>query len=143
MLSVLLCDEKPLFRNRYEDDSMAVKIRLRRTGKRNAPAHRIVVADSRSPRDGRFIESIGVYDPRRKFEQIDVERVDYWVGNGAQVSETVAAIVKRARAGIVRDGVRTTPDRKAEIPAVAPEEAPPEAEEEEAAEDDEAEADDE
>ncbi len=79
---------------------MAVRIRLRRTGKRNAGSHRIVVADGRSPRDGRFIENIGVYDPRQKFEQIDLERVDYWVKCGAQPSETVAAIVKRARAGV-------------------------------------------
>jgi small subunit ribosomal protein S16 len=78
---------------------MSVKIRLRRTGKRNAPCHRIVVADSRSPRDGRFIEAIGVYDPRRKQEKIDLERVDYWCGQGAQMSETVAAIAKRARSG--------------------------------------------
>lgn len=76
---------------------MAVRIRLRRTGKRNAPAHRIVVADSRSPRDGRFIEIIGTYDPRNKIEKVDVERADYWVSNGAQVSETVGAIIHRAK----------------------------------------------
>lgn len=79
---------------------MAVKIRLRRTGKTNAGSHRIVVADSRSPRDGRFIENIGVYDPRHKFEDIDVERAEYWISQGAQPSETVAAIIKRARAGV-------------------------------------------
>ncbi|MGI5925095.1 MAG: 30S ribosomal protein S16 [Lentisphaerae bacterium] len=77
---------------------MSVKIRLRRTGKRNAACHRIVVADSRSPRDGRFIEIIGVYDPRHEFERIDLERVDYWIPRGAQPSETVSAIIKRARA---------------------------------------------
>lgn len=79
---------------------MAVRIRLRRTGKRNAPSHRIVVADGRSPRDGRFIETIGVYDPRKKAEQVDLERVDYWVSHGAQPSETVSAIIKRVRAGV-------------------------------------------
>ncbi len=79
---------------------MAVKIRLRRTGKKNAPAHRIVVADSRTPRDGRFIENLGFYDPRAKLEQIDLERVDYWLSQGAQPSETVEGIVKRARAGV-------------------------------------------
>ena len=78
---------------------MAVKIRLRRTGKRNAPCHRIVVADGRSPRDGRFIECIGTYDPRGKDEKIDLERADYWVSQGAQPSETVQAIMNRARAG--------------------------------------------
>jgi small subunit ribosomal protein S16 len=59
-----------------------------------------VVADSRSPRDGRFIEIIGVYDPRHKYEHIDLERVDYWLPRGAQPSETVGAIIKRAKAGI-------------------------------------------
>jgi len=78
---------------------MAVKIRLRRTGKRNAPCHRIVVADGRSPRDGRFIECIGTYDPRAKAEKIDLERADHWVSQGAQPSETVQAIMNRARAG--------------------------------------------
>lgn len=79
---------------------MAVRIRLRQTGKRNQHSHRIVVADGRSPRDGRFIECIGTYDPRRKLETIDLERVDYWLPQGAQPSETVDAIIKRARAGI-------------------------------------------
>lgn len=79
---------------------MAVRIRLRRTGKRNAACHRIVVADSRSPRDGRFIEILGMYDPRGKSETVDLERADYWLSQGAQPSETVEAIIKRARAGI-------------------------------------------
>ncbi|MFA6930030.1 MAG: 30S ribosomal protein S16 [Lentisphaeria bacterium] len=78
---------------------MSVKIRLRRTGKLNAACHRIVVADSRSPRDGRFIENIGFYDPRHKMEKIDLERVDYWIPRGAQPSETVTAIINRARTG--------------------------------------------
>lgn len=78
---------------------MAVKIRLRRTGKRNAPCHRIVVADGRKPRDGRFIECIGTYDPRAKEEKIDLERADHWVSQGAQPSETVQAIMRRARDG--------------------------------------------
>ncbi|MBQ7651582.1 MAG: 30S ribosomal protein S16, partial [Victivallales bacterium] len=66
---------------------MSVKIRLRRTGKINAACHRIVVADSRSPRDGRFIEIIGYSDPRHNDEKIDLERADYWVRVGAQPSE--------------------------------------------------------
>ncbi len=78
---------------------MSVKIRLRRTGKINQPAHRIVVTDIRSPRDGRFIECIGFYDPRHETEQVDVARVDYWLSKGAKASDTVAAIVKRAREG--------------------------------------------
>ena len=76
---------------------MSVKIRLRRTGKRNQACHRIVVADSRSPRDGRFIEIIGLYDPRHESEKIDLARAEYCIGRGAQPSETVAAIIKRAK----------------------------------------------
>jgi small subunit ribosomal protein S16 len=103
--------------------SMAVRIRLRRTGKRNAASHRIVVADSRSPRDGRFIETIGVYDPRHKYENIDLERVDYWLPRGAQPSETVAAIIRRAKAGIP---MRPKDEKPAAQPEpVASDEAPP------------------
>lgn len=87
---------------------MSVKIRLRRMGKRNEPCHRIVVTDSRSPRDGRFIEAVGAYDARRKWEQLDLERVEYWMGNGAKPSETVATIIKRARAGMLRQGTTST-----------------------------------
>lgn len=78
---------------------MSVVIRLRRTGKRNAACHRIVVTDSRSPRDGNFIENIGFYDPRHKFEKIDLSRVDHWIPRGAQPSDTVSDIIRRARAG--------------------------------------------
>ncbi|MBP1582851.1 MAG: 30S ribosomal protein S16 [Victivallales bacterium] len=92
---------------------MSVKIRLRRTGKRNAACHRIVVADSRSPRDGRFIEIIGVYDPRHEFERIDLERADYWISHGAQPSETVASIIKRAKEG----GAKPAPAAPAAAPA--------------------------
>jgi small subunit ribosomal protein S16 len=78
---------------------MAVRIRLKRTGARNAPAFRIVVADSRSPRDGRFIEEIGSYLPRRKGDNftLDLERAEYWVKNGAQPSDTVASFLREAR----------------------------------------------
>jgi small subunit ribosomal protein S16 len=105
---------------------MAVKIRLRRSGKVNEPCHRIVVADGRSPRDGRFIENIGMYDPRHKTERVDLERADYWLGCGAQASETVAAIIKRARAGVqmsVKPIVKTAPQPAAET-APAPTEVP-------------------
>ena len=102
---------------------MAVRIRLRRTGKRNQPCHRIVVTDARSPRDGRFIENIGTYDPRGKVERIDLERVDHWVARGAQPSETVAAIIKRARAGIPMGS--GTKDVSSPPPAPAEEPAPP------------------
>ncbi len=69
-------------------------------GKRNAPAHRIVVTDGRCPRDGRFIEILGHYDPRNKDEAVNLERADYWISQGAQASETVAGILKRAKSGV-------------------------------------------
>ena len=77
---------------------MAVKIRLKRVGAKNAPAYRIVVADSRSPRDGKFIEEIGSYAPLKKGDnfKIDLERAKYWVSKGAQSSETVASFIKKA-----------------------------------------------
>jgi small subunit ribosomal protein S16 len=77
---------------------MAVRIRLKRIGAKNAPAYRIVVADSRSPRDGRFIEELGSYDPKKKADpfKLDVERARYWISKGAQPSETVASFIKRA-----------------------------------------------
>ncbi len=99
---------------------MSVRIRLRRVGKRNAPAHRIVVVDQRAPRDGKFIENLGTYNPRAKSESVDLERVNYWVSHGAQLSETVAAIVKRAKAGMSWSGVQTAHHRKpAEVKAKA------------------------
>jgi small subunit ribosomal protein S16 len=77
---------------------MSVKIRLKRIGAKNTPAYRIVVADNRSPRDGKFIEEIGSYDPKKKSDKVkmDLERVKYWVGKGAQPSETVASFIRKA-----------------------------------------------
>ena len=76
-----------------------VKIRLRRMGAKKAPYYRIVVADSRSPRDGRFIEEIGTYDPLSESEKlkVDLERAKYWIANGAQPTDTVASLLKRYR----------------------------------------------
>ncbi|HXM03368.1 MAG TPA: 30S ribosomal protein S16 [Chthoniobacterales bacterium] len=78
---------------------MAVSIRLRREGAKNRPFYRVVVADKRAPRDGKFLEVIGNYDPRKAGEnyQIKLDRADYWVKNGAQPSETVASIIRKAR----------------------------------------------
>jgi len=80
---------------------MAVKIRLKRMGRKKAPHYRVVVADSASPRDGRFVESIGYYkplsDPARLV--LDLERVDFWVGKGATPSNTVKSLIVRAREG--------------------------------------------
>ena len=78
-----------------------VRIRMKRTGSRNAACFRVVVMDQRSSRDGRAIEELGYYDPIRKQEKINLERAEYWVGVGAQVSETVADIIDRARTGQV------------------------------------------
>ena len=75
---------------------MAVKIRLKRMGKKKAPFYRIVVADARSPRDGRFIEEIGYYDPTKdpSVFKIDEELAKKWLGNGAQPTDTVAKLFK-------------------------------------------------
>ena len=77
---------------------MAVKIRLRRMGQKKAPFYRIVVADSRSPRDGRFIEEIGYYDPTKEPSEIrvDEEAAKKWLENGAQPTQTVEKILKTA-----------------------------------------------
>lgn len=76
---------------------MAVKIRLRRMGAKKAPFYRIVVADSRYPRDGRFIEEIGYYDPTTEPSnvRVDAEKAKKWIANGAQPTETVRAIFKK------------------------------------------------
>ena len=76
-----------------------VRIRLRRDGAKNSPYYRIVVADGRSPRDGKFIELIGTYDPKQKGEnfKIDLAKAEAWIQKGAQPSETVASFIKRAR----------------------------------------------
>jgi len=76
---------------------MAVKIRLRRMGAKKAPFYRIVVADGRYPRDGRFIEEIGTYDPTREPSAItvDAEKAKAWLANGAQPTDTVRVILKK------------------------------------------------
>ena len=79
---------------------MAVKIRLKRIGAKKHPCYRIVVADARYPRDGRFIEQIGTYDPMTKPEKVEVDgvRALKWIKNGAQPTETVRSILKKTRA---------------------------------------------
>ncbi len=77
---------------------MAVKIRLRRTGAKKAPSYRVVVADSRYPRDGRFIEEIGYYNPLTEPStiKIDLEKAANWIANGAQPTDTVKVLLKKA-----------------------------------------------
>ncbi len=87
-----------------------VRLRLRRMGAKKKPFYRVIASDSRSPRDGRFIEQLGHYDPMRDpFDlKIDLDRVDYWLGVGAQPSDTVAGLIKRARnAGVEADAAGT------------------------------------
>ncbi|MDD6478902.1 MAG: 30S ribosomal protein S16 [Oscillospiraceae bacterium] len=76
---------------------MAVKIRLRRLGAKRAPFYRVVVADSRYPRDGRFIEEIGYYDPTKNPAdvKIDADKAKQWIANGAQPTDTVKALLKK------------------------------------------------
>ena len=83
---------------------MAVKIRLRREGRKKTPMYRIVVADSQSPRDGRFIEIIGQYQPRFSGDtaiNLQVDRVNYWLNVGAQPTDTVRALLRRA--GVLKE----------------------------------------
>lgn len=80
---------------------MAVRIRLKRTGTRNMSCFRVVVMDQRMSRDGKAIEELGFYDPRKKQESMNIERFDHWVANGASVSETVGDIANRLKNGIV------------------------------------------
>ena len=77
---------------------MAVKIRLRRMGKKKAPFYRVVVADSRSPRDGKFIDEIGTYDPNQDPSdfKFDEEKAKQWLANGAKPTETVGKLLKQA-----------------------------------------------
>ncbi len=77
---------------------MAVKIRLKRMGSKKAPFYRVVVADSRYPRDGRFIEEVGTYNPLKNPAEInlDAEKVQKWIGNGAQPTDTVKDLIKKA-----------------------------------------------
>ena len=81
---------------------MAVKIRLRRMGAKKAPFYRVIVADERSPRDGKFIDEIGYYNPLRDPAEINIdsEKANTWLANGAQPTETVKSLLKKS--GIVK-----------------------------------------
>ena len=78
---------------------MAVAIRLRREGRLNRPYYRVVVADKQSPRDGKFIEQVGTYDPLKKEAagSLNIERIDYWVQKGAKPTDTVQSLIKKSR----------------------------------------------
>ena len=103
-----------------------VKIRMRRTGCTNHATYRIVAADSRSPRDGKFLEILGWSDTQIKDDnfKINLERVDYWLKNGAKPSTTVASLIRRAKNPALKPhhAVKAkAPAKKEEAPAPAPE----------------------
>ncbi len=79
---------------------MSVSIRLRREGTTNTPYYKVVVADSRSPRDGKFIEIIGTYDPKKQGHNstLRLDRIEHWISKGAQASDTVRSLIKKNRA---------------------------------------------
>lgn len=99
---------------------MAVKIRLRRMGSRNASFYRVIVQDSRRAPTGRFIETLGWYDPQQEGRNfsLNLERADYWLGNGAQASDTAASLIKKARTMPVETTVSGAVT-EAEVPAAA------------------------
>ena len=90
---------------------MAVSIRLRREGSLNHPYYKVVVADSRSPRDGKFIEIIGTYDPKKTGHNstLKIDRVEYWMTRGAQPSDTVRSLLKKNKKQPVAAAAPTAP----------------------------------
>jgi small subunit ribosomal protein S16 len=102
---------------------MAVSIRLRREGALNRPYYKVVVADSRSPRDGKFIEIIGTYDPKKTGHNstLKLDRIDHWISKGAQPSDTVRSLIKKNR----KQATTTAPaEAEPQAEETAPEEAP-------------------
>jgi len=95
---------------------MAVRLRLKRMGRKKRPFYRVVAADKRSPRDGRHIEVLGYYNPMTQPHELklDLGRIDYWIGVGASPSDTVARLIKNARGGT---DASEAPAKPAEAPA--------------------------
>lgn len=111
---------------------MSVRIRLRRIGRKKQPYYRVVVTDTRAPRDGAYLETVGFYNPRTKPAdlRLSLDRVDAWVADGAGLSDTVASLVRKARKGGDRtvklsayrevaaaEAVEAVPPEAAEAPA--------------------------
>lgn len=97
---------------------MAVKIRLRQQGRKNRSSYRLVVADARSPRDGKYIENVGFYDPLRVASEdvtIKHDRIAHWVNLGAQVSENAMQLIKRAAPELYRSLINREVERKQAI----------------------------
>src|SRR5216117_4105404 len=84
---------------------MPVSIRLRREGAKNRPYYKVVVADSRSPRDGKFIEIIGTYDPKKSGDNstLKLDRAEYWISKGAQPSDTVRSLIKKIKKSVAAE----------------------------------------
>lgn len=96
---------------------MAVKLRLRRMGKKKQPIYKVVAADSRSPRDGKFLEAVGIYNPLTKPHTVDLkeERVNYWLDKGAQPTDTVKSLLSQKGINLKRDiAKRKLSDEKAD-----------------------------
>jgi small subunit ribosomal protein S16 len=91
---------------------MAVSIRLRREGAKNRPYYKVVVADSRSPRDGKFIEIIGTYDPKKPGHNstLKLDRAEYWISKGAQASDTVRSLIKKNKKQVASPSAEATPE---------------------------------
>jgi small subunit ribosomal protein S16 len=104
-----------------EEFSLAVKIRLARHGAKKHPYYRVVVADGRMPRDGRYIEEVGRYNPLTtpKTIQLDLEKIDAWVAKGAQTSSTVSHLVDIVRSGAPAPEKVRKPSKKAQAKAAA------------------------
>jgi len=96
---------------------MAVSIRLRREGTKNRPYYRVVVTDSRSPRDGKFIEIIGTYDPKKTGQNssFNVERAEYWISQGAQPSDTVRSLIKKQKKMVTAESVSGAEQESSEM----------------------------
>ena len=90
---------------------MSVSIRLRREGAKNSPYYKVVVADKRSPRDGKFIEILGMYDPKKPDHNsaLKLDRIEHWISRGAQPSDTVRSLIKKNK----KQSARTVPERAA------------------------------
>jgi small subunit ribosomal protein S16 len=111
---------------------MAVSIRLRREGAKNRPYYKVVVTDSRSPRDGKFIEIIGTYDPKLTGHNssLNIQRAEYWISKGAQPSDTVRSLIKNQKRTASAAAASTEPKEDAQPTTqaeVAPSSAEPEA----------------
>ena len=108
---------------------MAVSIRLRREGAKNSPYYKVVVADRRSPRDGKFIEIIGTYDPKipGRNSTLKIDRVEYWISKGAQPSDTVRSLIKKNKkaAATAEPAAKTEQNEQQSVPEPSSPPAPP------------------